>query len=125
MALTLNNSSMLQMVNTLSSIGAQLALSNARLSTGQRINRASDDPSGIIAVANFDQQLAQIEASTRNGERINSIIDTADGAMAQISSLLGTIQSNALSAAGSSVTAEERGAYQAEIIPPLTPLTRW
>jgi len=115
MALTLNNSSMLQMVNTLSSIGAQLAISNARLSTGQRINKASDDPSGIVAVANFDQQLAQIEASTRNGERINSIIDTADGAMAQISSLLGEIQSNALAAAGSSVTAEERAAYQAEI----------
>ena len=106
---------MLQMVNTLSSIGAQLAISNARLSTGQRINKASDNPSGVVAVANFDQQLAQIEASTRNGERINSIIDTADGAMAQISSLLGSIQSNALSAAGSSVTAEERGAYQAEI----------
>jgi len=115
MALTLNNSSMLQTLNTLSTISAQLAISNTRLSTGQQINRALDDPAGVVAVASFDQQLAEIEASTRNGERINSIIDTADGALSQISSLLGTIQTKALAAAGSSATTEERAAYQAEI----------
>jgi flagellin len=115
MALSFNNSSMLKTLNTLSSISAQLAISNARLATGQRINRASDDPAGVVAVANFDQELAQIDAATRNGTRINSIIDTADGAMSQISSLLGTIQTKALAAAGSTVTTEERAAYQAEI----------
>lgn len=111
----LNSSSLYSAVRNLNMLAAELAVSNQRLTTGSKINRAADDPSGIVAVANFDQQLAQIDAATRNGTRINSMIDTADGAMAQISSLLGTIQTNALAAAGSTVTAETRAAYQAEI----------
>ena len=115
MALTLNNLGMTSVVNNLTRIGAALAISNQRLSSGKRLNRAVDDPAGVIAASNFDAQLASIEASTRNGERINSIIETADGAMSQISSLLGSIQSKSVAAAGSTVTTEERAAYQAEI----------
>jgi len=113
--LSIFNTNMTSILNNLAKITAQLAVSNERLTTGKRLNHAVDDPSGVIAASNFEAQIAQIDASVRNGERINSIIDTADGAAAQISSLLGTIQSKALAAAGSSVTAEERAAYQAEI----------
>ncbi len=115
MSLNFNSFSTLTALNNLAQIGTALKLSNQRLATGSKLNSAADDPSGIVAVSQFDQQIAQIEAATRNGERINSIIDTADGAAAQVSSLLGTIQTNALAAAGSSVTDEERAAYQAEI----------
>ena len=115
MALTVNNSITISVLTNLSRISSQLAVSNARLSSGLRVNRAADDPSGIVAVASFDQQIAQIDAMTANGQRINSMVDTADGAMSQIASLLGTIQSKAVAAAGSSVTAAERGQYQAEI----------
>ena len=109
------NSSIISALANLSKISTQLAVSNTRLSTGYKLNTAADDPSGIIASTNFEREIAQIDAATRNGQRISSIIDTADGAMAQISSLLGTIQTNALSAAGSTTTAEERAAYQSEI----------
>jgi len=115
MALTVNNSIMMSVLTNINRISSQLALSNARLSSGLRVNTASDDPAGVVAVASFDQQIARIDAMTENGQRITSIIDTADGAMAQIASLLGTIQSKAVAAAGSSVTAAERGQYQAEI----------
>ena len=113
--ITLSNNAMISLVNNLTRIGAQLAVSNQRLSTGKRVNTAADDPSGIVAMANLENRLAQIEAVTQNGQRINSIIDTADGAMSQVASLLGTIQTKALAAAGASATAEERAAYQAEI----------
>ena len=103
------------MVGQLTRLGTELALSNQRLSTAQRINQASDDPSGVVAVAQYDQGLAQLDAAMRNGERIQSVIETADGAMSQVASLLGTIQSTSLLASGSTVTAEERGAYQAQI----------
>jgi len=115
MALTLNNLGMISVANNLAKIGTALAISNQRLSTGKRLNRAADDPTGVIAASNLESDLASIEAATRNGERINSIIETADGAMSQISSLLGTIQTKALAAAGSTATAEEKAAYQAEI----------
>ena len=90
--LTFNSSAFLKTVNNLSNLSAQLALSNERLTTGRRINHASDDPSGVIAVAQMESDIAEIDAAISNGERINSIIDVADGAMSQISSLLGTIQ---------------------------------
>jgi len=115
MSIYLNSGSDSSMVAQLARLGTELALSNQRLSTAQRINQASDDPSGVVAVAQYDQTLAEIEATTRNGERIQSMIETADGAMSQIASLVGTIQSNALLASGSTVTAEQRSAYQAEI----------
>lgn len=115
MALNFNSSNMTAMITNFTKIATQLALSNQRLSTGHRINSAADDPAGLIAATNFDNQIAQIDAATRNGERISGIIDTADGAMSQISSLLGTIQTKTLASAGSTVTSEERAAYQAEI----------
>lgn len=113
--LSLNNSGMTNVVNNLVSLGVQLSLSNQRLATGRRINTASDDPAGIIALTNLESQSRQIDAAIKNGQRINSVIDVADGAMAEMSSLIGTIQTATLAAAGSSVTAEERAAYQAEI----------
>ncbi|KPK75656.1 MAG: hypothetical protein AMJ79_10450, partial [Phycisphaerae bacterium SM23_30] len=106
---------MITAINNLTKIGAQLALSDQRLSTGKRINSAADDPSGVVAVANMHDEITRIDALTENGQRISSIIDTADGALAQISSLLGTIETKALAAAGATATAEERAAYQAEI----------
>ena len=115
MTLGFDQASYLHAINNLARVGTALALSNRRLSTGQQITRAADNPAGVIAVANFDRQIAEIDATTRNGERINSMIDTADGALSQISSLLGAIHSNTVAAAGSTCTAEERAAYQAEI----------
>ncbi|MBN1763796.1 MAG: flagellin [Sedimentisphaerales bacterium] len=111
----LNNTNFNSAISNLTRIGAQLAISNQRLTTGKRVNTAADDPAGIVAMSNLNQQIAQIDAATRNGQRISSMIDTADGAMSQMASLIGTIQSNTLAAAGSTVTAEERAAYQAEI----------
>jgi len=113
--LLLNNADFTRTINTLTQIGAQLAVCNERLSTGKRVNSAADDPSGIVALSNFNSQITRIDAAVSNGQRINSVIDTADGAMAQISSLIGAIQSKTLAAAGSTTTAEERAAYQAEI----------
>ena len=112
---SINNMAVLNVVNNLTRLGTELAISNQRLATGKRIISAGDDPAGVIAAANLKNQIAGIDAATSNGYRINSIIDTADGAMSQISSLLGTINTKALAAAGSTTTAEERAAYQAEI----------
>ncbi len=112
---SINNTAILNVVNNLTRIGTELAISNQRLATGRRIISAGDDPAGVIAAADLKNQIATIDAAASNGARINSIIDTADGAMAQISSLLGTINTKALAAAGSTTTAEERAAYQAEI----------
>jgi len=115
MSVNFNTTATFSALNALAKVSTALALSNQRLATGQRVTRAADDPAGIVAAAEFDRSLAEIDATTRNGQRISSIIDAADGALSQVSSLLGTIESKALAAAGDTATAEERAAYQAEI----------
>ena len=112
---TLSSSTMLNLVNAFNNINAQLVTSNLRLSTGKRVNYASDDPSAIIANSRFASQIAKIDAETANAQRISSILDTADGAMSEISTLLTSIQSDVIAASGGTVTAEERNAYQQSI----------
>ncbi|MCK5270251.1 MAG: flagellin, partial [Sedimentisphaerales bacterium] len=88
---SINNIAISNVVNTLTRLGTELAISNERLVTGLRVNRAVDDPSGIVALSNFNAEIARIDARTTNGTRINSIIDTADGAMVEIEDLLDVI----------------------------------
>jgi len=97
---SINNMAISNIVSTLTQLGTELAISNERLTTGLRVNRAVDDPSGIVALSNFNAEIARIDARTTNGTRINSIIDTADGAMAEIEDLLDTIDAAVTSASG-------------------------
>ncbi len=115
MVLSLNNSGMMAAVNNLTRLGNMLAVSNERLTSGKRINRASDDPSGIIAATNLNASIARQQASIDSAARIGSIVSTADGAMSEISDLLISIETNVIAAADSGATAEEKIAYQAEI----------
>jgi flagellin len=111
---TLNNVSSMYAVNNLTRLGAALALSDRRLTSSKRVTCAADDPSGIVSITNFSSQLARIEGSLRNGDRISSEIDAADGAMAEIQTLLGNIETSMTSASGAT-DEDDLAAYQAEI----------
>ena len=111
----LNLQSVRTAVNNLTQIGAQLAISNYRLTTGKRVNFASDDPSGIIALSALQAQIAQIDAATTNGQRISSLADSADGALSEISTLIDTIETNVIAASGDGVSEEDKATYQANI----------
>ena len=109
---SINNMAIYNVVNTLTRLGTELAISNERLATGLRVNRAVDDPSGIVALSNFNAEIARIDARTTNGTRINSIIDTADGAMAEIGDMLDAIDTAIISASGDP---DNLATYQATI----------
>jgi flagellin-like hook-associated protein FlgL len=87
-----------------------------KLATGQRINRASDDPAGLISSENLRAVLAALDAETSNLERADHVIATIDGALGEISSLLtdaeGLVVANANSAGLSDI---EREANQIEL----------
>ena len=115
MAFTINNSLSLTILNNLNKLSSELAISNLRLATTKRVNQASDDPSGIIAISNYRSQIAQIDAATSNGQRITSLIATADGAMSEIGTLLDEIETKVIAASDAGATADEKAAYQLEI----------
>ena len=65
-----------------------LASSLERLATGKRINHAKDDIAGLITSENFRAVLAVLDAEVRTVQRVDVVANVADGAMAEISSLL-------------------------------------
>lgn len=113
--ITTNNLFSGSFVSHLTKLGVQLSLSNERLVSGKRVNKASDDPSGIVSIAKFDQEIAQLESAISNASRIENIIDTADGAMGEIGTLLDDISAAVTAGSGGMVTTAERDAYQATI----------
>ena len=85
-------------INTnVSAIQAQQALkvnnrsmSNAmqQLSTGKRINRASDDAAGLAIRETLTAQITGLNSAIKNANDGISLLQTADGALAETSSLL-------------------------------------
>ncbi|MCC9606718.1 hypothetical protein LOC68_16455 [Blastopirellula sp. JC732] len=87
----------------------------ARLSTGQRINRASDDPAALLAAAAVKAQITTRDALQRASLRTSALIDVADGGLAEVSRLTNEIRGNLITAANSTTTDAERAALQLEI----------
>lgn len=59
-----------------------------RLSTGLRITRASDDPSGLISSENLRMQISGIDAASQNNQNAINYAKTAESALSEVSQLL-------------------------------------
>ena len=64
-----------------------------RLSTGLRINAGKDDPSGLIASETLRSEIQGINQAVSNTQRADNVINTAEGALGEVSSLLLNLQS--------------------------------
>ena len=117
MALTINSqTTQFTILRNLSKLNQLQAQATERLSTTKRINRASDDPAGLIAVSQFNSELTGVDAALGNAQRANSMLDTAGGALTEISSLLSSISTLvAQSGSASTLTAAEKAANQMQI----------
>lgn len=102
-----------------------LSLSIERLSTGMRINRASDDPSGLIKSESLRASIAGMQTATRNNQDTVNLAKTAEGGLAEISNLVASIKSLAVSAANTGVVDTNQAAgYQNEIASLLSSINR-
>jgi flagellin len=91
-------------------------LSLTQLATGRRINRGADDPAGLIAAEQLSATLAVLDAETSANERASAQASTADGALGQVSDLLGQAKSLANKNANTgALSPDERAANQLEI----------
>ena len=59
-----------------------------RLSTGQRINSAADDAAGLAISSKMTSQVRGLDQAVRNGNDAISMIQTADGAMLEVTNML-------------------------------------
>lgn len=83
----------LQAIHRLQRNQADLSVRLARLSTGFRINRGADDPSGLIASERLRSEIRGIEQAIDNSVRASNVISTAEGALNEVSALLLDLES--------------------------------
>ena len=79
-----------------------------RLSTGQRINSASDDAAGLAISSRMTSQIRGLETAVRNANDGISMIQTADGALIEVSNMLQRMRELALQASNGTTTSNDR-----------------
>jgi len=77
----------------------QLSKSIERLSSGQKINRGSDGPASLVISEGMRAQIGSLQQATDNNEAAISLVQTAEGALNEVSKLLVDMRQRAVSAA--------------------------
>jgi flagellin len=100
----------------LSSTGGMLGKSLEKLSSGYRINRAADDASGLVISQGLRAQVSGLRQATRNAQDGVSVVQTAEGALTEVHSMLNRIRDLIVQAANTaSSDSNARNAAQNEI----------
>ena len=92
-----------------------LSVSIERLSTGLRINRASDDAAGMAISTKMKAQIKGLAQASRNASDGVSVLDTADGALTEVHAMLQRMRELSVQAANETNTPDDLEAIQAEI----------
>lgn len=90
--------------------GSKLGLDKSleRLSSGFRINRAGDDAAGLAISENLKAQIRGLKQSSRNAQDGVSLIQVAEGALNEISSIMIRLRELAVQAASDTIGPVER-----------------
>ena len=125
MALTITNTNTLTLLNIVNRTSNAQSNTLTQLSTGLKINKGSDDPAGMIVMESLRAELTAVNAAIGNNQRADSLLTVADGAMAEVSSLLNEVESLvAASASDGGMSAAERSANQSQIDSALASIDR-
>jgi len=93
MGLRINtNVSALEALRNLGQTDVAQRKSLERLSTGLRINRASDDPSGLVISEQLRAQVNSLKQAAENSQNASNMVGTAEAALNEVSSLLTQIR---------------------------------
>ena len=96
-----------------------------RLSTGYRINRAGDDAAGLVISNRLRAQVSGLRQAMRNAQDGVSVLQTTEGALVEVNSMLNRMRDLAVQAANTATyDVAARTAAQAEISALRTEITR-
>jgi len=93
---------------------SQLAKSVEKLSSGLRINRAGDDAAGLSISEKMRAQIRGLQQASRNAQDGISLIQTAEGALNEVHSILQRMRELAVQAANDTNVTVDRGALNDE-----------
>lgn len=92
-----------------------LSRSTEKLSSGYRINRASDDAAGLSISEKMRGQIRGLKQASTNAQDGQSLIQTAEGAMNEIHSVLQRMRELVVQAKNDTYLSEDRAKIQAEM----------
>jgi len=115
---------MAQVINTnVMSLNSQRALGKSqmsmqtsleRLSSGLRINRAKDDAAGLAISERFSSQIRGLDQATRNASDGISLLQTAEGALSEVTNSLQRMRELAVQASNGTYNASDRDSLNDE-----------
>ncbi|MEA2385873.1 MAG: flagellin [Thermoleophilaceae bacterium] len=93
----------------------KLGKSMERLSSGYRINRAADDAAGLAITEKLRGQITGLEQAQRNAHDAISLVQTAEGSLTEVHSMLQRVRELAVQYKNGSLSASDRMAIQSEV----------
>ncbi len=103
---------------------ARVSKSMERLSSGLRITRASDDAAGLAISEGLKADIRALDVVTRNAADGISMVQTAEGAMDEISNILIRMRELTMQSVTGTVTNDQRGHLDAEFQTLMEEITR-
>lgn len=105
----MNNQRQLSVVTT------ETADSARKLSSGYRVNMAADDAAGLAISEKMRKQIRGLDRASQNAEEGISLIQTAEGALAEVQDMLQRMNELAIQAANGTNSDTDRGYIQDEV----------
>ena len=101
--------------DSLMKAGRSLSTAMERLSTGKRINSAKDDAAGLSISNRMDSQIRGLTMAVKNANDGISLMQTAEGALDEVTNSLQRMRELAVQAANGTNSALDRSALDAEV----------
>ena len=123
LAIATNNAA-LNAAASASSVNRDMETSMARLSSGKRINSASDDAAGVALSSRLSAEIRGTDQAIRNSLDGQALIDTAEGAHKEIENILQRMREVAVQSANDTNNGQDRTNLQAEMDAMITEIDR-
>lgn len=95
-----------------------------KLSSGKKINRAADDASGLAISEKMTSQINGLDQATSNAQNSISLIQTAEGALNETTSIIQRMRTLAIQSRNDTNTDTDRAQTQKEIAQLISEITR-
>jgi flagellin len=95
-----------------------------RLATGKRINSASDDAAGLAIASKMTSQIRGLDQAVRNGNDAISMLQTADGAMIEVSNMMQRMRELAVQGGNGTLSTADLAALNTEFVALRTEIDR-
>lgn len=117
MAMMINtNIAAMNAQRNLGATSSQMGKTLEKLSSGLRINRAADDAAGLVISEKMRSQIKGMQQGLRNAQNGVSMLQTGEGALNEVHTILGRVRELAVQAGNSTLSAADRNAIGEEML---------